>query len=372
VARSFVTRTEFIVVGAGAMGAAAAWQLALRGREVLVLDRFHLGHVRGSSHGSARIFRLSYPEPLYVRFASRALELWRDLELDSGEILLHVTGGVDHGSRRQLEPLIATLECCQRAYFRLSPAEAAHRWPGLRFENEVLYSPEAGRLDADKCVQTLIEQSISDGAQFLFESPARSVRPLSDRTIEVLTDTSRIIANHAIITSGAWTESLLRGVVQLPSLVVTLQQPAHFPVQNPADDWPSFVHYREQADGTAEVPAYGVRAPEGVKVGIHGRGKCWNPDNRSPGLDEPASELLQTYVRQWIPGVVSNEPAPLHCLYTSTNDENFVIDRIGPLTVGCGFSGHGFKFVPAVGELLADLATGMRSTEEIFSFRARR
>jgi sarcosine oxidase len=372
VARSFVTRTEFVVVGAGAMGSAAAWQLALRGREVLVLDRFHLGHDRGSSHGSARIFRLSYPDPLYVRFAVRALRLWRDLEVDSHEHLLQLTGGVDHGSRQQLQPLIATLELCSRTYSRLPPAEASRRWPGLRFENEVVYCPEAGRLDADKCVQTLVEQSIANGAQFLFECPARSVRPLSDTTVEVLTDTARVVANRAIITSGAWTESLLRRVVQLPNLVVTLQQPAHFPVRNPATDWPSFVHYRESTDGNAEVPAYGLRAPEGVKVGIHGRGRAWNPDDRSSGPDEVASEALQTYVRQWIPGVVSDEPSPMQCLYTSTDNEDFVIDRIGSLTVGCGFSGHGFKFVPAVGELLADLAIGLRPTDPPFSLRDRR
>src|SRR5829696_74609 len=138
-------RVDVVVVGAGAMGSAAAWHLARRGRGVALLERFEPGHVRGSSHGASRIFRLAYDDPLYVRLARSALAGWRELEDDVGEPLLDVTGGIDHGDAGSVQEVAAALAASGVAFELLAPEEAAERWPGLRFDGTVLHHPEGGR-----------------------------------------------------------------------------------------------------------------------------------------------------------------------------------------------------------------------------------
>src|SRR5437762_3597228 len=131
------------------MGSATAWWLALRGRSVLVLERFEQGHVRGSSHGSSRIFRLAYPVRTYVRLAQEALPLWRELEEDAGTALLTVTGGVDHGDETTVVQVSEALAACGAAHKVLPPGAAAERWPGMHFDGPVLFQPDGGRTQAD-------------------------------------------------------------------------------------------------------------------------------------------------------------------------------------------------------------------------------
>lgn len=349
------------------MGCAAAWHLSRRGHEVIVLEQFEAGHSRGSSHGSSRIFRLSYRDPFYVGFAAHSLELWRELEADSGERLFDQTGGVDHGSQIQLDTLAETLDLSGLPYSRLSEREAKATWSGLEFEGDVLYSPEAGRLDADRCVATLVKQAKALGGKFFFERAAASIRP-EDERVDVLLEDETIRARHVVVASGAWTERLVGGLLPLPRLSVTREQPAHFFVRDEHATWPSFVHY---PDAVSNSPlAYGLLAPEGLKVGIHASGIPWDPDDLSTDFSAQATSALQAYARAWIPGVVAESAAPMTCLYTSTDTQDFVIDREGPVTVGAGFSGHGFKFVPAIGELLADVASEVRDTAPKFGFRS--
>src|SRR5215211_7123953 len=128
-----VRRVDVVVVGAGAMGSATAWHLARRGRSVALLERFERGHVRGSSHGGSRIFRLAYDDPHYVHLARAALTGWRELEEDTGEHLLDLTGGVDHGEAAAVERVAAALAGSGAAFEVLPPEAAAERWPGMRF-----------------------------------------------------------------------------------------------------------------------------------------------------------------------------------------------------------------------------------------------
>src|SRR3954469_13175068 len=123
---------DVVVVGGGGVGSAAAWQLARRGRQVVLLERFGAGHTRGASHGASRIFRLSYPDPVHITLARQALNRWRDLEQASGTSLLSITGGVDHGGSPALDDLHTGLRAAGVSSHWLTPDEAERRWPGLR------------------------------------------------------------------------------------------------------------------------------------------------------------------------------------------------------------------------------------------------
>ncbi|MEB0005054.1 FAD-dependent oxidoreductase, partial [Cryobacterium sp. RTC2.1] len=185
---------------------------------------------------------------------------------------------------------------------------------------------------------------------------------LGDDRVRVTTETGVIEARHVVVTVGAWTSGLLTGVLAVPRLRVTQEQPAHFAQRDAAaQDWPGFNHARDTTDpryGYWYSPVYGMRTPgEGIKAGWHGVGPVTDPDRRS-FLPEPVQlAALQRYVREWLPGADADVLEPVSCTYTTTADEDFVLDRVGPVTVGAGFSGHGFKFTPTVGRILADLAT---------------
>src|SRR5688572_2436570 len=105
-----MSRCDVVVVGLGAMGSAAAWHLAARGRHVIGLEQYAQGHDLGSSHGAARIFRVAYEQDDYVRLALEALSLWRQLEEQSGREVLTQTGAIDYGSAAVLERIDAALQ----------------------------------------------------------------------------------------------------------------------------------------------------------------------------------------------------------------------------------------------------------------------
>lgn len=321
------------------MGSAAAWQLAARGVEVLLLERFAPGHAFGASHGASRIFRLVYPDPAYIRLALAALPLWHEL----GDVLTE-TGGVDHGDIARLPEALAAAGSPGRL---LPAAEAAERWPGMRFSGEVFFHPRSGRVHADRAVARMQQAAAHHGAVVRHGTPVLDLR-VGDG-VEVRTGHDTIRARRAVVAVGAWTGKLLGDLVPLPPLRVTQEQPAHFAAAG--GDWPAFIHHRARA-------VYGLAAPgEGVKVGFHGGGPEVDPDRRD-FLPEPVRlAALRRYVRDWLPGLDPDAPAPISCTYTSTPTSDFVLDRVGPLVVAAGFSGHGFKFAPAIGRLLADLAT---------------
>jgi sarcosine oxidase len=342
---------DVIVIGGGAMGSAAALALTRAGREVLLLERFWPGHDRGGSHGATRIFRLVYDEPDYVSLAKRALELWRGLESESGARLLTTTGAIDHGQPSWTERT-ALLDSQDVPFEILNPAAARERWPGMAFDTQVLHQPDGGRLHADAAVNTLQRLAILGGARIHFGQMVTGIAVTGD-SVEVRIGDEVLAARQVVVAAGPWAPSLLRGIIDLPPLTVTQEQPAHFAVH--ADlDWPSFVHWRPG------VPdSYGLFAPgEGVKVGFHGTGPEVDPDRRDFTAREDGLHALSEYVKRWLPGADPDTLEPVSCLYDNTANDDFVIDRVGPVTVATGFSGHGFKFVPAIGELLAGLATG--------------
>jgi sarcosine oxidase len=353
---------DVVVVGGGAMGSAAAWQLARRGAEVALLERFASGHTRGASHGASRIFRIAYADPLYIRLAREALTLWRELERASGRALLTLTGGIDHGRTSRPGLLADALEAAGAPGAWLAESEAVERWPGFRYDGQVLFHPDAGRIHADHAVAALQTTAAKLGAVVRHETPVTEIVVHGDEHAEVRTAADSYHARRVVVAVGAWSRKLLGDLVPLPALRVTQEQPAHFAPVRAGLGWPSFIHHPDPAESGFPGEIYGLSTPgEGVKVGFHGTGPETDPDHRD-FLPDPAQLLeLRRYVEEWLPGLDPDLFFPISCTYTTTETSDFVLDRTGPLVVAAGFSGHGFKFVPAIGRILADLTlTGER------------
>jgi sarcosine oxidase len=356
-----VERVDVVVVGAGGAGAAAAWQLAARGRSVVLLERFEAGHVRGSSHGATRIFRVAYRDRRYTDLASAAIPLWRQLEDETGARLLDQTGQLDHGFTSAVDEIEGNLRDAGWAAERLSPQAAHERWPGMRFGDAVVFSPDGGRCYADAAVAALAQAAAAHGAEVRYETPAERIE-LHDDGATVHTPAGAWTCDRVVVAAGPWVDKLVGGQITLPPLEITMEQPAHFRPTVAVDEWPSFIHHVVD-EGSGETPlgfgGYGLLTPgEGVKVGEHGTGQRVDPDTRSFDPEPSRVARLQRYVAAWLPGLDPDPVSVLTCLYTSTPDEHFVLDRRGPLVVASPCSGHGFKFVPAIGALVADLALG--------------
>lgn len=351
-------RRDVVIIGGGAMGSATAWHLARAGREVTLLEQFDPGHARGSSHGATRNFNTGYTDPGLQRLVQEAEGLWRELEAEAGRVLLDRVGLTSHGGG--LDPGdVETLRGLGAEAHLLTPDEAGERWPGIRFDTRVLHLPHAGRVRAGDAVGALQARARASGAQILFNTPALEVRPRGDDLVEVATAERTYLAGRVVVTAGAWAGRLLEGLVPLPALRVSEEQPSHF---RPHTDgpWPSFNHFPAPGDpayrGWPGI-IYGMRTPgEGIKVGWHQAGPVITPGRR-PGVLGWMRDSLSRYAETWLPGVDPDTAVPVECMYTSSEDSRFVMERFGPIVVGTGFSGEGFKFTPAVGRVLADLAT---------------
>lgn len=212
------SRYDFIVVGGGAMGSAAAWQLARRGRSVLLLERFQAGHAYGASHGGVRIFRYGYSDPTYVRMVQAALPLWRELEAEAGEPLLELTGAVDHGPVGEIEELAAAYRECGVLHESLTPGAATERWPGLRFDAAVLAQPNAGRTRADATVAALHRAAAAAGAEIRCETQVITIEA-TPTGVAIRTEDAELGAAVAVVAVGAWAQPLLTPLgIPLPPL----------------------------------------------------------------------------------------------------------------------------------------------------------
>ncbi len=349
---------DVVVVGAGLMGAASAWSLARRGRDVLLVEQFRSGHAHGSSHGSARIVRRAYTDPLYTQLTGRAFELWRELEMSSGAAILRMLGGLDFGPGRAVEALTQNLAECDVPHEVLPAPEAQARWPGMRFAGDVVFHEQAGTMDAARAVEAFVDGARASGAEVRYASGVHSIA-MADRGASVrFADGSVVHAAHVVVSAGAWVQSLLDGLVSLPPLRITQQQIFHFPRLDPSDPpWPSVIH--KHAHETYHLA--GGRDGGGGddrKVGEHDDGTSTTTAARSGTIDPASRARAVEYVQRWLPGLDPTPRGEASCLYTITPSEDFLLDRTGPLVVCSPCSGHGAKFAPLVGEFVADLVVG--------------
>jgi len=297
---------------------------------VTVYEQFGLHHKRGSSHGSSRIFRLSYTEEHWIRLAQRAYALWRDLERESGKTLLVLDGLIDV----QLEPQVRVdaLAAGGVPFEELSPAETLDRF-GIHYEDveRLIFTRDAGISLADETLEALADGARAAGAE------------IREHTrVESLDD---VPGDRVVVTAGGWAPKLLAGVGYGLDARPTRETVVYFE----GGPIPSLI---DELDGQF----FALTAPgTGVKAGRHKAGRDTDPDDEDARPDEAIVEAVRAWVARHLPGV---DPTPLRtetCIYTNVEDERFVCERTGRYVVGSACSGHGFKFAPAVGELLAKL-----------------
>ncbi|HEX2058850.1 MAG TPA: N-methyl-L-tryptophan oxidase [Actinomycetota bacterium] len=332
------------VVGAGVMGAATARALARAGHEVTVLEQFSVGHARGSSHGATRVFRFSYPVPEYVRMAMEALELWRELEQETGEDLLRTTGGLDAG--KALDDHVAALHECGAECEVLDRDEATARFPWLRpDEGPLLFQPDGGVTSAERAVQAFLRSASARGATLRERTKVASVREDGDGVL-VETPGGTIEADVAVVTAGGWVRELAAPLgIDVP-VRPTRETVAYFEF-----DEPRVTTLVEWGDPSTYCLPSG---PGVLKAGEHQAGATTDPDEEGQ-VDQASVARLSEWVARRFPAA---NPDPIDaetCIYTNTPDDHFVLERHGNVVIGSPCSGHGFKFAPLIGKRLADL-----------------
>jgi sarcosine oxidase len=334
--------TEVAVVGAGVMGLATARALAHAGHDVVLLEQFRLGHARGSSHGTSRIFRLSYPDEQWVRLAQEALPLWRELEAESGETLLELNGSIDLGdwSRHR-----AALDACGVRYVVLDRFTAERQFRlSLTPGEEGLLQPEGGVALADKTLTALAASASTSGARILEETRVSAVSA-ANGAVRIELESDSLEARAAVVTAGAWAPRL----VDLAEASPTRETTAYFEHEGPI---PSLI------DSTLAGGAHGyaLAAPGvGTKASIHKTGPPADPDGSSIP-DFAVADAAGAWLARRFPGAPQEPVRVETCLYTNIEDERFVCEARGRVVVGSPCSGHGFKFAPVIGKRLAALA----------------
>jgi sarcosine oxidase len=334
------------------MGLATARALARSGRSVLVLEQFELGHSRGSSHGTSRIFRFTYEDPVFVAMAKAALPLWRELEQESGEELLQTTGALDVGG--DLGRLHAALAENGVEAEVLDPDELRRRFPRLRLpDDEALFQADGGIARPDRTHAALVRSVRAHGGEIRERAPVQAVVP-GDGGMRVDTDSDTFAAAAVVVAAGAWSGQLLAPLgIDLP-VRVTRETVAHFRLAEP-NGLPTIIDRTPVRDGSSRE-AYGLPSPGiGLKVGVHRSGRPDDPNAEGTPDDDVAAEAAAWARERY--ELADPEPALVEtCLYTTTPDEHFVVQRHDRVVVCSACSGHGFKFTPETGRRTAELA----------------
>jgi sarcosine oxidase len=365
---------DVVVCGLGAAGSAALHHLARRGVRVLGLERFAPGHDRGSSHGATRIFRLGYFEhPSYVPLLHRAQALWRELEAASGRPLLHVTGIAEIGAPDGvLVP--GTLASARQHGLRhevLAAPELARRFPAFRVPPDyvAVVQPDGGFVEVEPSLAAQIALATAAGAELRAGERVTAIEPGAGG-VRIVTERGTVAAKTAIIAAGPWTGSLLPGLSA--RLRVTREVTGWF---EPADATPFApgrfpVFIIESRHGMHYgVPPHGGAAVKAAKH--HHRDQAVDPDAYDRTVSADDERLIRMALADHIPAANGRLRAAKTCLYTMTPDGDFLIDRLPGhpnVIVASPCSGHGFKFAPVIGEILADLATGATTRHDIARF----
>lgn len=369
---------DAIVVGTGGIGSAAMYHLAKSGAKVLGLDRFPAGHDKGSSHGESRVIRKSYFEHAdYVPLVQQSWRMWEELQRVANCQLLQPTGVIYFGAEDGIvmSGLRQSAQQHGLPLERFSPAEAADQFPQFVCpqNSTVLYEVDAGVLLVEAAIRTHIKLAEEAGA--IHRTGDSVVRWSSNsRSVVVETENNRYEAGRLIITAGAWAAELLSSL-DIPLQVFRKHQHWYATTDQRFDrthGCPAFFYEHQDAY------FYGVpqTAGGGVKICEHSGGVVVTDplhDDRSP--QQSCVDRIEKLVRECLPTVTMEQLRHETCFYTMTSDEHFVVDRhpeYGNVCFAAGLSGHGFKFAPVLGRILAQLGPGTPIPEEVHFLRSDR
>ena len=364
------------------MGSAAAHHLSKRGCRVLGFDQYDPPHNLGSSHGQTRIYRQAYFEDIrYVPLLLRAFDLWRELEAASGQDLLHLTGSLVIGSPagHLVQRSAESAQSFRLPHEMLSTAELGRRYPAFCLESDTiaLLERNAGYVEAESSVRAQLTQAAAAGAEL-----HRCERVLGwsaqGNGVTVHTTDRSYSAAHLVITAGPWTPEVLRGL-GLP-LRVTRQVLYWF---EPIDGVELYRKERmpcylcEAPNGDPLVYGFPLSGPasEGVKVAVHGLPEECTPESVRREIRVEDEAYIRARLAGTLPRLAGRLIRAETCLYTMTPDEHFIIDahpEHSNVTLAAGFSGHGFKFSPVIGEIVAQLITGEKAAFDLDLFALNR
>ena len=360
------------------MGSATLYHLARRGLRVLGLERYHLTHEYGSSHGLTRIIRLAYWEhPSYVALLRRSYQLWRELEQEAGEQLLHITGSIDAGPAGGpiFTGALRSSQLHGLPHEVMNGDELHRRFPGYRLpkETQCLFQPEGGFLLPERCNLTHLAGARIAGAEVHTSEQVIDWGAASSR-YWVTTSTARYEAERLVVTAGAWASKLipqLRGLAQPERQVLAWLEPRRPELFMP-DRFPVF--YIEVEEGRFYgLPSFLV---PGFKLGkYHHRGEQVDPDAMNREVEPEDEQLLRRFAAQYFPDGAGRPLMTKTCLFTNSPDEHFILDQHPEhpgVAIAAGFSGHGYKFCSVVGEIMADLAQRGETRHNIEFFRLTR
>ncbi len=352
-----------IILGLGAMGSAAAAAIARRGVGVLGVEQFTPLHDRGSSHGDSRILRMAYFEhPDYVPLLRRAYDGWAGLEQASGRPLIRWTGALMIGRPESavVAGTLASATTWQLPHELLDGAAMAAGFSqfNLAAGEVAVHEHKAGVIDPEAAVDALQVAARGAGADLRFESPVDGW-DVGDDGVTVRFGGEEVAAEHLVVAAGPWAAKLLGAAAALtPVRTVTYHfEPAGERGAFAPDRFPAFVWELAPGDALYGLADVGSGAP---KVGFHHRHRPTDPDDVDRKVSPEEIAAMRAVLAERIPALRGRCLASAVCMYTMTPDEHFVIGHLpgsgGRVSVAAGFSGHGFKFVPVVGEILADLA----------------
>ncbi len=361
---------DVIVLGLGGMGSAAAASLAKRGQRVLGFDLHERQHKHGSSHGVSRIIREAYFEaPEYVPIVQRAYTLWRELEQETGRFLLTTTGGLVFGTPDSefVRGSLASAKLHDLPYEYLNAVEVSERFPGFRLTDDLVavYEPNAGYLKPEGCMLAHCHVASRHGAELHFEEGVREWSA-SDAGVRVKTDKAEYDADRLVIAAGPWASQVMADL-GLP-LSVRRVVNVHFRPDQPenfrAKNFPVYLFQVPEGD----YYGFPIFPGRGLKIGRHDIGEQTTPDTIRRDVDATEIKMLREVLDRYMPGASGMVKETLTCMYTDTPDSHFIVD-LHPehrnVAIACGFSGHGFKFASAIGEILGDLVTDGETKHDI-------
>jgi sarcosine oxidase len=365
-----MTDVDYVVVGLGALGSAAAWHLASRGHSVLGLEQFELGHSKGASHDTSRILRHSYHTPAYVRLTLEAYDDWARLEEESGEQLVTVVGGLDlfpPGCSILPDDYVDSMVELGIEFESLAAQEIMDRFPMFKVPLDTvgLYQERGAIVPAARGTAAMQRLAVSAGATLRGSTPVDRVTDQGSH-LTVHAGGTTYTCGGVVVCADAWTNRVLRELgVEVP-LTVTLEQVTYFSPPDPTtyDGMPLWIWMDEPS--YYGFPCYGEPT---LKTAQDCGGPAVDPDARTTDVDPSMLERLTSFLGDLLPG--SGEPVrSLRCQYTLTPDRDFVLAPVPGhpgVVVGLG-AAHGFKFAPTFGRILADLVTTGKTPADVAAF----
>lgn len=366
---------EYIVIGMGALGRGTAYWLSKRiGKDVLGLEQFELGHVKGASHDHSRIIRLSYQTPNYVRLAQQAYQSWAEVGDQARQQLVVPTGAIDIEPPNSVQPLddyFDSLTACDIQYEILDAAEIMRRWPQFRLDDgtRALYQEAGGLVAAAKANDAHLRLATEQGATILDNMPVSNVRSTGNE-IEVVAGEQTFRCRRLLVTADAWSNGILKHLgTELP-LTITQEQVTYY--NSPKvdefkiDKFPVWIWMNEpQFYG---FPVFGENA---VKVTEDLGGKQVTTDTRTFDPDKDMLARVDEFMARHLPDAMGPLLYSKTCLYTLPPDRDFVIDSVPNypnIFIALG-AGHSFKFASIIGKILAELAIDNSCNSDIDAFK---